>query len=32
MKPDVEAHPSIEDLSQGRDAVLQKALELAETP
>ena len=32
MKPDVEAHPSIEDLSLGRDAVLQKALELAETP
>ena len=29
IKPDVEVHPSIEDLRSGKDAVLDKALELS---
>jgi carboxyl-terminal processing protease len=30
IKPDIEVRPSIQDLKTGRDAVLDKALELAE--
>jgi carboxyl-terminal processing protease len=32
IKPDVEVHPTIEDLRAGRDPVLEKALELASKP
>jgi carboxyl-terminal processing protease len=32
IKPDIELHPTIESLKSGRDVVLEKALELAQTP
>jgi carboxyl-terminal processing protease len=31
IKPDVEVHPSIDDLKNGRDAILNKAIEIATT-
>jgi carboxyl-terminal processing protease len=32
IKPDVEIHPSIESLKSGHDVILEKAVELADTP
>jgi carboxyl-terminal processing protease len=32
ISPDVEIHPTAQDLKQGRDVVLNKALELAGAP
>jgi carboxyl-terminal processing protease len=32
IKPDIEVHPTIDDFRNGRDPVLEKALELAAKP